>query len=63
MEGVARELCDSLEIKMGMLAQPVRAALAGSTVSPSIFDMMLVLGRRESLARMADALPTGDRSR
>ncbi len=62
MEGAARELCDSLEIKMGMLAQPVRAALAGSTVSPSIFDMMLVLGRRESLARMADVLPARDPS-
>ncbi len=62
MEGAARELCDSLEIKMGLLAQPVRAALAGSTVSPSIFDMMLVLGRRESLARMADVLPARDPS-
>ena len=61
MECAARELCESLDIKMGMLAQPARAALAGSTVSPSIFDMMQVLGRRESLARMADVLPTGDR--
>ncbi|MCU0912539.1 MAG: glutamate--tRNA ligase [Rhodobacteraceae bacterium] len=40
---------------LGKLAAPLRAALAGRTVSPSVFDMMLVIGREETLARLADA--------
>jgi len=39
---------------IGKIAGPLRAALAGRTVSPSVFDMMLVLGRDESLARLKD---------
>ncbi|SFQ95901.1 glutamate--tRNA ligase [Poseidonocella sedimentorum] len=39
----------------GKLAGPLRAALAGRSVTPSVFDMMLVLGRDESLARINDA--------
>lgn len=40
---------------LGKIAAPLRAALAGRTVTPSVFDMMLVLGRDESLARLSDA--------
>lgn len=40
---------------LGKLAQPLRAALAGRMASPSVFDMMLVLGRDETLARILDA--------
>jgi len=40
---------------LGKLAQPLRAALAGRMASPSVFDMMLVLGRAETLARILDA--------
>ncbi len=40
--------------KFGQLAGPLRAALAGRTVTPSVFDMMLVLGRDEVLARLQD---------
>ncbi|MFU8865300.1 MAG: glutamate--tRNA ligase, partial [Rhodobacterales bacterium] len=39
----------------GKLAGPMRAALAGRSATPSVFDMMLVLGREESLARLSDA--------
>jgi glutamyl-tRNA synthetase len=39
----------------GKLAAPLRAALAGRTVSPSVYDMMLVLGRDETIARLGDA--------
>ncbi|TNF61110.1 MAG: glutamate--tRNA ligase [Rhodobacteraceae bacterium] len=45
----------------GKLAAPLRAALAGRAVTPSVFDMMLVLGREETLARLADA--AADRGR
>ncbi|MBS0563417.1 MAG: glutamate--tRNA ligase [Proteobacteria bacterium] len=40
---------------LGKIAGPLRAALAGRTVTPSVFDMMLVLGREETLARLSDA--------
>ncbi len=41
--------------KFGKLAGPLRSALAGRAATPSVFDMMLVLGRDESLARLQDA--------
>ncbi|MEM1361478.1 MAG: glutamate--tRNA ligase [Pseudomonadota bacterium] len=43
------------ELKFGKLAQPLRAALAGRTATPSVFDMMLVIGREETIARLTDA--------
>lgn len=43
------------DIGFGKLAAPLRAALAGRTATPSVFDMMLVLGRDEVLARLRDA--------
>jgi glutamyl-tRNA synthetase len=44
------------DTKFGKLAGPLRAALAGRAVTPSVFDMMLVLGREETLARLGDAV-------
>ena len=41
-------------VKLGAVAQPLRAALTGSTTSPGIFDVLAVLGKAESLARIAD---------
>jgi len=41
--------------KFGKLAAPLRAALAGRAVTPSVFDMMLLLGRDESIARIDEA--------
>ena len=43
------------DTKFGKLAGPLRSALAGRTATPSVFDMMLILGRDESLARLQDA--------
>ena len=42
-------------IGFGKLAQPVRAALAGRTATPSVYDMMLVIGRDETIARLHEA--------
>ncbi len=42
-------------IKLGAVAQPLRAALTGSTASPGIFIVMEVLGCEEALGRVADA--------
>ena len=44
-------------IGFGKLAQPLRAALAGRTTTPSVYDMMLVIGRDETIARLQDASP------
>ncbi|MEX3015692.1 glutamate--tRNA ligase [Gymnodinialimonas hymeniacidonis] len=60
LEGVLNAAADSHGLKFGKLAGPLRAALSGRTVSPSVFDMMLVLGREETLARLTDAASLGD---
>lgn len=55
LESVIRVYGDSHSVKLGVIAQPLRAALTGSTVSPSIFEVMVTLGREETLARLRDA--------
>ena len=55
LEAVLADFCQQHGIKFGQLAQPLRAALAGSTVTPSVLDMMVILGRDESLDRLRDA--------
>ena len=42
--------------KLGKLAQPIRVALTGATVSPCIYDVILLLGKEESLKRLKEAL-------
>lgn len=64
LEEVVTRTAEAHGTKMGKLAAPLRAALAGRSATPSVFDMMLVLGRDESLARIkaaaADAGPNPD---
>jgi glutamyl-tRNA synthetase len=55
-EGAVREASVSLGVKLGDLAQPLRAALTGRATSPGIFDVLAILGREESLARLNDQL-------
>jgi glutamyl-tRNA synthetase len=54
LETATREQAEATQTKLGDLAQPLRAALTGRTTSPGIFDVLAVLGREESLARIAD---------
>lgn len=56
LQTVAKEFAEANDLKLGKVAQPLRAALTGTNVSPSIFEVMAVLGREESLARLDDAL-------
>lgn len=51
-EDVVREVAESTGQKLGNLAQPLRVLLTGSTISPSIFEVMEVLGRDETLKRL-----------
>jgi len=53
-ESVVRDLSVELGVKLGDLAQPLRAALTGRSTSPGIFDVLEILGRDESLGRIAD---------
>jgi glutamyl-tRNA synthetase len=55
LEAAVRAFAEAQGLKLGQAAQPLRAALTGSTASPPIFEVMSVLGRAESLARLADA--------
>jgi glutamyl-tRNA synthetase len=52
MEAELRAYADQHAIKFGLIAQPLRAALTGKGVSPGIFDVMMVLGKEESLKRL-----------
>jgi glutamyl-tRNA synthetase len=53
-EGAVRAAAEAAGVKLGQIAQPLRAALTGRSTSPGLFDVMAVLGRDESLARLRD---------
>ncbi|MEW6449950.1 MAG: glutamate--tRNA ligase [Pseudomonadota bacterium] len=53
-EAAVRTFAEVMGLKLGSVAQPLRAALTGRTTSPPIFDVLAVLGRDESLARLRD---------
>ena len=53
-EAAVRSFAEVMGLKLGSVAQPLRAALTGRTTSPPIFDVLAVLGRDESLARLRD---------
>jgi glutamyl-tRNA synthetase len=64
LEGLVRDFAQENSLGLGKIAQPLRVALTGRTVSPSVFDMMEILGKDESLARIkecAESLTTESR--
>ncbi|TRW97374.1 glutamate--tRNA ligase [Paracoccus sp. M683] len=54
LEGAAKAVAEEYGVGLGKVAAPMRAALAGRTSTPSVFDMMTALGRDETLARLTD---------
>lgn len=54
LEEVTKAYAEAGDIKLGAIAQPLRAALTGSKTSPGIYDVLIALGREESLGRIAD---------
>lgn len=52
LEATTKSLAEELGLGLGKLAQPMRAALTGTTTSPGIFDVLVLLGRDEALARI-----------
>ncbi|WP_081987906.1 glutamate--tRNA ligase [Sphingomonas sp. 37zxx] len=56
LEAAVREVAEAEGVKLGAVAQPLRAALTGRKTSPGIFDVLVLLGRDESLGRITDQL-------
>jgi glutamyl-tRNA synthetase len=54
LDAAVRRYAEEAGLKLGKVAQPIRAALTGRATSPGIFDVLEVLGREESLARIRD---------
>jgi glutamyl-tRNA synthetase len=55
-EGAVRKVSEDAGVKLGQVAQPLRAALTGRATSPGIFDVLVLIGREESLARIGDRM-------
>ncbi|MBC6439417.1 MAG: glutamate--tRNA ligase [Rhodospirillales bacterium] len=56
LEVLVRAFADARELHLGKVAQPIRAAVTGGTISPPIFDVVALFGRDESLARLDEAI-------
>ena len=56
LDAAVRSFAETNELKLGKVAQPLRAALTGRSTSPGVFDVLAVLGREESLARIRDCV-------
>ncbi len=54
LQTLAKDYAEQHQVKLGVIAQPLRAALSGSHISPGVFDAMAVLGKDETLARIQD---------
>ena len=55
LEPILTQTAEAHGIGFGKLAAPLRAALAGRSATPSVYDMMLIIGRDETIARLEDA--------
>jgi len=56
IESLFKKTVEEESVKLGKLAQPVRVALTGTTVSPGIYDVILLLGKEETLKRLRDVI-------
>jgi glutamyl-tRNA synthetase len=56
LENAVKTHAEATGVKLGKFAQPLRAALTGTSTSPGIFDVLVVLGRDEALGRIADQM-------
>jgi len=52
LEACINDYCQTKELSMGKVAQPIRVAVAGKTLSPQIIDTLMILGREKSLTRI-----------
>ena len=54
LEQICNSVAEEFGVKFGKLASPIRSALSGQTKTPSVYDMMLILGRSETIARLTN---------
>jgi glutamyl-tRNA synthetase len=54
LEACIKGVAEAEDVGLGKVAQPLRAALTGRGTSPGIFDVLVLLGREEALARISD---------
>jgi len=54
LEQAVRGFAEANRLKLGEVAQPLRAAITGSLVSPPIFEVLAVLGQAETMGRLSD---------
>ena len=55
LESLFKKIAEEAKLKLGKLAQPVRVALTGSTASPGIYEVILLLGKATTLKRLNEA--------
>ena len=56
IESIIKSIVEKEGLKLGKLAQPIRVALTGKTVSPGIYDVIILLGRTRTLKRLNEAV-------
>ncbi|MEM7288771.1 MAG: glutamate--tRNA ligase [Pseudomonadota bacterium] len=56
IDAALRGFCESQDLKLGKVAQPIRAALTGKAASPGAFDVLQIFGKTEALARLSDRI-------
>jgi glutamyl-tRNA synthetase len=56
MEALFESVCEEKSIKLGKVAQPIRVAITGSTISPSIHETLMLLGKGQTLTRLERCL-------
>ena len=56
LETQLRQLAENMELGFGKIAQPLRSVLTGRKITPSIFDMLVSFGKKESLNRISSAI-------
>ncbi len=61
IEAAVRQVAEAHGLKLGKVAQPLRAAVTGSATSPGLFEVLELLGRDESLGRIDDVVTKGPR--
>ncbi len=62
LEPLLKGICESKDVKFGSVAQPLRVALSGSTVSPAIYETLELVGREATLRRIQNTLKQKDES-
>jgi len=58
LETLIKNICESQQVGMGKVAQPIRVAVSGTTVSPAIYDTLVLLGKQKTLNRLRRTLTT-----